>query len=84
MLESQGFVDIREQIIRVPFNPWPADPHQKAIGRWYSLGLIQGLEAVSLGPLTRMLGWKKDEVDRLIAEAGREICKKQYHVYCNM
>ncbi len=84
MIEGQGFVDITEQIIRVPFNPWPADPHQKEIGRWYNLGLVQGLEAMSLGPLTRMSGWKKSEVDRLIGEAKKEICSKKYHAYCNM
>jgi hypothetical protein len=84
MLETQGFVDITEQIIRVPMNPWPADPHQKDIGRWYNLGLCQGLEAMSLGPLTRMSGWRKESVDRLVADAKREICSKKHHVYCNM
>lgn len=84
MLESQGFVDIREQVIRVPFNPWPSDPQEKAVGRWYNLGITQGLEATSLAPLTRMLGWKKEQVDGLIAEAKREICQKKYHVYCEM
>ena len=47
MLESSGFVDIQEQIIQVPLNPWPKDPHAKDIGRWYNLGLTQGLEALS-------------------------------------
>ena len=79
-----GFVDITEQIIRVPMNPWPADPHQKEIGRWYNLGLIQGMEAMSLAPLTRMCGWTKEQVDTLVAEAKREICSKKFHVYCNM
>ena len=84
MLEGQGFVDISEQIIRVPLNPWPADHHQKDIGRWFNLGLVQGLEAMSLGPLSRMFGWKKEDIDRLTAEAKRDICLKKNHVYCHM
>lgn len=84
MLEGQGFVDISEQRIRVPLNPWPADLHQKEIGRWYNLGLVQGLEAMSLGPLTRMCNWTKEEVDRLVAEAKKDICLKRHHVYCHM
>jgi len=84
MLEGQGFVDISEQIVRVPLNPWPTDPHQKDIGRWYNLGLVQGLEALSLGPLTRISSWKKEHVDRLVSDAKKEICAKKYHVYCNM
>jgi hypothetical protein len=84
MLDGQGFVDIREQIIRVPLNPWPSDHHQKDIGRWYNLGLVQGLEAMSLGPLSRMFGWKKEDIDRLTVEAKRDICLKKNHVYCYM
>ncbi|RQM05186.1 hypothetical protein DH86_00004026 [Scytalidium sp. 3C] len=84
MLERQGFVEIQEQVIRVPMNPWPSDPHMKDIGRWYNLGITQGLEALTLGPLTRMSGWKKADVDTLVADAKREVCSKKYHVYCNM
>ena len=84
MLERQGFVEIQEQVIKVPLNPWPTDPHLKDIGRWYNLGLTQGLEALTLGPITRILRWKKSDVDRLIADAKREICLKKYHAYCNM
>jgi len=84
MLERQGFVEIQEQVIKVPLNPWPADPFLKDVGRWYNLGLTQGLEALTLGPLTRMSSWKQADVDRLIADAKREICSKKYHAYCNL
>jgi hypothetical protein len=84
MLERQGFVEIQEQVIKVPLNPWPADPHLKDIGRWYNLGLTQGLEALSLGPFTRVNLWTKADVDRLIAEVKKEVCSKRFHAYCNM
>lgn len=84
MLERQGFVEIQEQVIKVPLNPWPADPHLKDIGRWYNLGLTQGLEALSLGPFTRVNLWTKADVDGLIAEVKREVCSKRFHAYCNM
>jgi hypothetical protein len=84
MLESSGFVDIQEQVIQVPLNPWPVDPHLKDIGRWYNLGLTQGLEALSLAPLMRIKNWKRADVDRLVQDVKREICSKRYHAYCNM
>lgn len=84
MLERTGFVEIQEQVIKVPLNPWPNDPHLKDIGRWYNLGLTQGLEAFTLGPMTRMSNWTKEDVDRLVAEAKRDICSKKFHTYCNM
>jgi len=37
MLERHGFVDIQEQVIQVPLNPWPSEPHRKDMGRWYNL-----------------------------------------------
>lgn len=83
-LERQGFVDIEEEIIRIPLNPWPADPLQKDTGRWYNLGICQGLEAFTLAPLTRIAGWKKADVDQLLAEVKKEICSKKYHAYNNM
>ncbi|PBP25931.1 S-adenosyl-L-methionine-dependent methyltransferase [Diplocarpon rosae] len=83
-LERAGFVDIREQIIKVPLNPWEKDPHLKDIGRWYNLGLTQGLQALSLGPLTRVRQWTAAEVEALIADVKKEICSKRYHFYCNM
>jgi hypothetical protein len=84
MLERQGFTEIREQVIKVPLNPWPADAQLKDIGRWYNLGLTQGLEALTLAPMMRVANWSRADVDKLIAEAKREICAKRFHAYCNM
>ncbi|TVY71330.1 Secondary metabolism regulator [Lachnellula suecica] len=84
ILERQGFVDIQEEIIKVPMNPWETDPHLKNIGRWYNLGLTQGLDALSIAPLMRIKGWKKPEVDRIVQDVKREVCSKRIHAYCNM
>ena len=84
MLQYAGFIEVAEQVIRIPFNPWPSSPHEKSIGRWFNLGLCQGLEALTLGPLTRIRGWNREGVDKLVAGVKREICTKKYHVYCEM
>ncbi|OBT67018.1 hypothetical protein VE03_04506 [Pseudogymnoascus sp. 23342-1-I1] len=84
MLHSAGFVDIKEEVIRIPVNPWAHDPHQKDIGRWFNLGLCQGLEAMTLAPMTRILNWDRGRVDKLVADVKREICTKKHEVYCEM
>lgn len=84
LLEAQGFVDVQTQVIQLPLNPWPSDPHSKEIGRWYNLGLIEGLEAASLGPLTRVYRWPADDVRKLIKEVKTAICNKRYHIYNNL
>ena len=84
MLRNQGFVDIQETVIRLPLNSWPQDPHQKAIGRWYNLGMCEGLEAMSLGPLTRVFQWSPQDVRRLVGEVKTAVCNRNYHVYNNL
>jgi hypothetical protein len=74
MLERQGFVDIKHEVIEIPLN----------VGRWYQLGLIQGLEALTLAPMTRMRGWQKEDVDQLTQEVRRELCNGKVHAFCNM
>ena len=85
MLERAGFIDIQEQIIRAPYNTWPADPHQKEIGRWYNLGITEGLEALSLAPFTRLFHWPAGEsIKPFCAAVNREVCTRKIHAYNNM
>lgn len=84
MLERTGFTDISEQVIHVPFNPWPKDSHQKDIGRWFCLGLVQGLKGLSMAPFTRTNQWSKDVVDRYVEDVEKEICSRRVHSYCTM
>lgn len=86
LLERQGFVDIKEEVIRVPLNSWPGpgEEHQREIGRWYNLGLTQGLEALSLAPLIRVKGWKREDVNALVEEVRRDVCSRGLHVYHTM
>ncbi|KAI9682341.1 MAG: Secondary metabolism regulator lae1 [Caeruleum heppii] len=84
MLRQAGFVDIQEQVIRAPLNSWPADQRMRDIGRWYNLGLTEGLEAFSLAPLTRVNRWHIDDVRRIVKDVKREMCNKRIHAYNNM
>lgn len=84
MLQQAGFTEVAEQVIRVPFNPWPADKQEKAIGRWFYLGLLEYVEALTLGPFSRVLRWDKARIDKLLVDVKREIGTTRYHVYCEM
>lgn len=84
MLEDQKFVDIQEEVIKIPLNPWPDDPREKDVARWYNLALTQGLEAMTLGPMCRMNKWTKDDVTRQITEVRRDICSRKIRAYNNL
>lgn len=84
MLEQAGFTEVTEQVIKVPFNMWPADPHLQDIGTWYYLGLVEYLQALTLGPLFRVYGWPKEKIMALLVDVEKEIRTRKYHVYCEM
>lgn len=83
-LQSAGFTEVAEQIIRIPLNSWPKDKQEHDIGQWCLLGLDLYLEALTLGPFTRVLGWGKQRVDKLLSEVRRDLRTKRFHAYCEL
>ncbi|KXH37308.1 methyltransferase domain-containing protein [Colletotrichum nymphaeae SA-01] len=80
-LQNVGFVEIHHQIYKWPFNNWPEDPKLKEAGRWNCANLDMGLEAFSLGLLTRVKGWTRDAVEELCTEVKKEVKDTRLHAY---
>lgn len=83
-LTNCGFVDVEEEVIRLPLNEWPENEHEKFVGRWYNLGLCQGLEALTLGPLTRAYEWPLENIQQLITAVKPQICSRRVRAYNEM
>lgn len=91
MLHRAGFVDIAHTEFRLPFSStWSPDRREQAAGEWYrNLLLEQGdrfdsvamFNGLSMGPLTRNLGWTKWQVDQLVADVLRCIDDDRVHAY---
>lgn len=84
VLEHLGYVDVRHDEIKVPYNSWPADDHERDVGKWFNLAMTQGLSAMSLAPLTRVLNYKRDQVDAFLEEVKAEMCDRSIKSYCIM
>ena len=82
MLENEGFVDVEEQIIQIPLNPWPKDPHKKTLGLYYT-GWMEttALESMSMQPLTLVEKKSREFVEALCREASQDIKRCKYHAY---
>lgn len=63
MLANIGFVDIKEEVIRVYVNGGSLDPYEIDVGRWFNLCLHKGFMALSLAPLCR--GKDPSTIERL-------------------
>ncbi|KAL8367271.1 hypothetical protein RB599_010320 [Gaeumannomyces hyphopodioides] len=83
-MEEVGFEDVTQTMYRWPTNCWPRDPHYKELGTWSLANMDAALEAVTLAPLTRGLGWTKKEALVLVAKARKDLRDPKIHAYWPM
>lgn len=81
-LREAGFVDIKEEVIKVAINGWPTDPDEKERGRWLALGLTTGLTALTLAPLARMRDKSRAEVNAMVESVRSEVANRRIHAFC--
>jgi hypothetical protein len=67
MMRAAGFVNVTTRIFHVPIGVWPKNKVLKNVGLYWRTILIDGLEPIALGPITRGLKWGKEEVDAWLA-----------------
>jgi len=76
-LAEAGFVNVTERRARIPVGKWPLLPAMKELGKLYKEVVLTGLEANAVAPLTRLLGWSKEEVDVLVGNMRREVSDRR-------
>lgn len=81
--ENAGFVGINQTTFKSATNPWPKSKLLKEAGKFQLLAHVEGLEGVSIGLMTRGLGWKADEVKVLMARLRPELRSRAIHSYQN-
>ncbi|KAH8682167.1 methyltransferase LaeA [Xylariales sp. PMI_506] len=84
LLKQAGFVNIEHTELPIPYHAWPVNEREKEVGRWFNLGMNQGLVALSMAPLTRIKGYSKDQVLQLTERVRREICTRALISSCTM
>jgi hypothetical protein len=82
-LVDAGFVDVVEDVRKVPLSPWPKDPRMKELGRYMQVQMLDAVESYGLAPLTRVLGWDGTRVQVLIAGVRQDLRNRNYHMYSN-
>ncbi|KAL3301596.1 methyltransferase domain-containing protein [Colletotrichum asianum] len=81
MMKEVGFVDLYVKKFKWPTNTWPRDSHFKEIGEWANVNYLSGIEGWVMAPLTRALGWKKEEVQVLLIDVRKEFNDRNIHAY---
>lgn len=71
MMQRAGFTNVTERVLHVPIGTWPKNKVLKTVGLYWRTILLDGLQAIALGPLTRGLGWNREQVELLLIEVRR-------------
>lgn len=79
--QEAGFVDVHEEVFKLPINSWPKDPQFKLIGRFWADCITSGLQGFSLALFTRVLGWSKEEVEVYLVPVRQSILDRSVHSY---
>ncbi|TEA20113.1 Secondary metabolism regulator LAE1 [Colletotrichum sidae] len=81
MLIDAGFLDVEVRYERWPMTPWPKDEKLMETGVWCRASVMRGLEAVSLGVFTRVLGFTAEETLVVCSGVREEHKRLDIHGY---
>lgn len=62
-MQAAGFINVTERIFHVPLGTWPKNQVLKTVGLYWRTILTDGLQAIALGPMTRGMGWSREQIE---------------------
>ncbi|KPI40427.1 uncharacterized protein AB675_7638 [Cyphellophora attinorum] len=80
-LEVAGFVDVVENIIKMPQGPWPKDKRLKKIGAFENYSLSTGMEAYLMRGYTAVMGGDPDQLRVIMTQGLKELADPSIHMY---
>ncbi|RMJ24772.1 Methyltransferase [Aspergillus sp. HF37] len=81
MMIKAGFTNVREEVQKVPLNPWPKHRKLKELGRYQQVNMIEAMESYSMALFTRVLEWEADEVKVFFTGVRQELTDRSLHTY---
>ena len=72
MMRDCGFINVTERVLQIPIGTWPKNKVLKTVGVYWRTILLDGIQAIALGPLTRGCGWTREEVEVFLVKARRD------------
>ncbi|KAK4145769.1 S-adenosyl-L-methionine-dependent methyltransferase [Dichotomopilus funicola] len=71
MMRDVGFVNVTERVLQIPLGTWPKNKVLKTVGLYWRTILVDGMQAIALGPLTRGCGWTQAQVELFLTQVRR-------------
>ncbi|KAI8260795.1 Secondary metabolism regulator LAE1 [Colletotrichum sp. SAR11_239] len=81
LLPEAGFVEVADRRFIWPLNTWPRDPYLKELGSWSRENLASNTAGMIMAPMTRVHGWRQEEVQVFAAEVRKDLSDRGNHGY---
>ena len=82
-MREAGFVDVTDDVYKVPCGRWPQNPKLKELGMWEREHLLECTEPYTLALFTRILRWSIEECQVIIAKVKNDFRKQGWHGYAD-
>jgi SAM-dependent methyltransferase len=66
LLTQIGFEDVSVSGKMIPTGAWPEDEEKQKVGKHFLVTQLCGVEALCLRPLTEQLGWKIEDIRKIV------------------
>ncbi|KAM0428955.1 hypothetical protein ACHAPT_006758 [Fusarium lateritium] len=80
-IEAAGFVDVQQQVLKLPIGSWPKDPKLKEMGKFQAIQQIQAVESYTPRVFSTVLGWKDEEIQAYVAKVRKDLRDPSIHLY---
>ncbi|EFQ34893.1 methyltransferase domain-containing protein [Colletotrichum graminicola M1.001] len=80
-LKDAGFINQVHDVRKVPVGEWPKREDLKKIGAYFKAVIYDGLYGITVGPLTRGLGWTAEEVEVFLIDVRKDLLQTSIHSY---
>lgn len=84
LFRDAGFVNVQRVDFKMPIGPWAKDPKLREAGSLTFLGMMDGIEGLSMALFTRIMGWTRERFEVFLAEVRQEWKQRKIHVYWPM
>ncbi|KAK3939454.1 S-adenosyl-L-methionine-dependent methyltransferase [Diplogelasinospora grovesii] len=70
-MRESGYVNVTERVLQIPLGTWPKNKVLKTVGLYWRTILLDGIQAIALGPLMRGCKWSREEVELFLVQVRR-------------
>jgi hypothetical protein len=73
-MRDSGYINVTERVLQIPLGTWAKNKVLKTVGLYWRTILMDGIQAIALGPLTRGCRWNREQVELFLIQV-----RKAYH-----